>query len=112
MDLEAMVTTQMVGVLLVLRVLLPFLGLIIVARGDFSGIQASIRGIAGIGESVDLLRKTFPLAPLSVVLSLASFGMLTALQHQTGDKIIQYWGLFCCSFRRFLWFFRAYFTAA
>lgn len=88
MDLEAMVTNQMAGVLLILSVMLPFLGLIIIARGDFSGFQASIRGIAGVGESVDILRRTFPVAPLSVVLSLASFGMLTALLHQTGDKII------------------------
>ncbi len=87
----------MSGILLVLSVLLPLLALIIISRGNFSGIQASIRSIEGVGEEVDVLRRTFPVSTFNVLLALVSFGMLTLLLWDAGER-----GLSLLAFNLFL----------
>jgi hypothetical protein len=86
MGQDPLVTMQLTGILLLLSVLLPMIGILAIARGDLSGYQASIRGIEGVGESADILRRTFPLSSLVVVLTLISFGMLSILLNEAGGK--------------------------
>lgn len=86
MNLEPQVMLKTAGVLLILSVLAPLVGILILSRGDFSGYQATMRGIEGVGGSADILRKTLPLAPLTLVLTLAGFGLLTLVLREGNDN--------------------------
>jgi len=86
MNLEPIISLRITGIVIFLSVVLPILLIIVISRGDFSGFQATMKGIEGVGESVSILRKTLPLAPLTVVLTLGGFGMLTLLLRQAGDN--------------------------
>lgn len=86
MNLEPQITLKTAGILLTLSVLVPLVGLIIVSRGDFSGFQATMRGIQGVGDSADILRKMFLFAPLILVLTLAGFGLLTVVLRDGDDN--------------------------
>ncbi len=86
MNLEPHVMLKTAGVLLVLSVLAPLVGILILSRGDFSGYQATMRGIQGVGEGADILRKSLPLAPLTLVLTLAGFGLLTLVLRGANDN--------------------------
>ena len=86
MNLEPLISLRISGVIIFLSVVLPMLIIIVISRGDFSGFQASMRGVEGVGESANILRKMLPIAPLTLVLTLIGFGMLTLLLRETGDK--------------------------
>jgi hypothetical protein len=88
MNVEALFSLRATGILLILSILVPLVGVIVISRGDFSGFQASIQGIEGVGESADILRKTFPLASFTVVLVLVANGLLTLLLREAGDNHI------------------------
>ena len=88
MNLEPSISLRIAGIILILSVLLPMIWLIIVTKGDFSGFQASVRGIDGVGQSAIVLNKANRIASFTVVLTLAGYGMLTLLLRESGDSSI------------------------
>jgi hypothetical protein len=66
----------------------PVIGLLLISGGHLSGYRSSITGIQGVGDSADVVRKTFPTAVLTLVLMLLAHGMLTILLRESGDDAI------------------------
>ena len=112
MNLEPQVMLKTTGVILTLSVLAPIVGLIIISRGDLGGLQASIRGIQGVGESADILRKSFPLAPLTIVLTLAGFGLLTIVLRGGDDNGISILGFILVLFSQIFIVFQGTFHSS
>ncbi len=86
MGIEPLIALKVMGILLTLSVVVQFLGIAIASRGNFSGYQATMRGIEGVGESADVLRKGFWLSQLHTVLAISGYGMFTVLLREAGDN--------------------------
>jgi hypothetical protein len=86
MNIEPVTTLRTTGVMLLVSILGPVVGLLLISGGHLSGYRSSITGIQGVGESAEVVRKTFPIAVLSLVLIVLSHGMLTILLRESGDK--------------------------
>ena len=88
MNIEPVITLRTTGVMLLVSILGPAVGLLLISGGQLSGYRSSITGIQGVGQSADVVRKTFPTAVLTLVLMLLAHGMLTILLRESGDKAI------------------------
>jgi len=88
MNLEPVITLRTTAVVLLLSIFLPVIGYILISGGHLGGFRSSIFGIEGVGDSADVVRKTFPINVLTLVLTLLGYGMLTILLYESGGKAI------------------------
>lgn len=88
MNIELVITLRTTGIVLLLSILLPLIGYLLISGGHLGGFRSSIFGIEGVGDSAGVVRKTFTMNVLTLVLTLLSYGMLTLLLNDSGDKAI------------------------
>jgi hypothetical protein len=88
MNIEPVITLRTTGVVLLLSIFLPLIGYLLISGGHLSGFRSSIFGIEGVGDSAEVVRKTFPVNVLTLVLTLLGYGMLTIMLHESGDKAL------------------------
>ncbi len=88
MNIEPTINLRTTGMVLLLSVFGPLIGLLVMSGGHLGGYRSSITGIEGVGDSADVVRKTFPINVLTLVLTLLSYGMLTILLRKSGDEAI------------------------
>ena len=86
---EFLLSRRVIGGLIVLGVILPIVGVIVVAvRGDLRGLTASFRGVGGIGEGASALATVTLFAIPGLILLLAGFSLFTLLLWDAGDRAI------------------------
>ena len=84
---EFLLSRRVIGGLIVLGVILPIVGVIVVAvRGDLRGLTAGFQGVGGIGDRASALATVTLFAIPGLILLLVGFSLFTLLLWDAGDR--------------------------
>ena len=83
-------TQHIAGALLVLGMLITGAGFIaVIIQGNIEGLEASFKGVEGIGEAASAFRTLGAFTP-AMILMLLGFGVLTAYMTEAGEQAVSF----------------------